>query len=63
MLTRVYLSVNEDVIKQDEPVTGEAAGVLRSQGSVAAFTHHTPLRETQALLRNTHERVLLKVYM
>jgi len=48
----VYLRVHQNVVEQNEPVIGEPAGVLQSQRSVAAFTNHAPLRETQDLLKN-----------
>lgn len=59
---RAYLCVHQCVVEQYEPVVGEAPGVLQSQRSVAAFTHHATLRETQDLLRNTHVYLLIKTW-
>lgn len=47
----VYLRVHQCVIEQNEPVVGEAPGVLQSQRPVAAFADHTALRESQNLLQ------------
>lgn len=47
----IYLRVHQSVIKQNEPVVGEAPGVLQSQRPAAAFTDQTTLRESQNLLQ------------
>lgn len=55
-----YLSVDQGVVEEDEPVHGEPACVLQRQRPVTALTQQSALRLPQGVLRGTTRSVSLQ---